>query len=336
MINGGEVIIKEKDHEPRLRQNFQQDEKEFIVFDAWTEVADWQFARDTAYTSFIMPENIVSIGKCAFAHCRNLRKIDIGKNVKYIGKFAFRKDNRPGEMASLAEVINRSLTPQEINKFHFHNTDLSKVTLRVPEQSIAGYKKADGWKYFGSIVTLDETEYPAQSGEFFNMNKTADKKTGNTPCALHIWLGNFKTREELDEYADNSEYEWEYYGHLLGEDNFDEPPEEYGLGCAFCWDNGIQYEEAADITDNLFWDFYERKKDLAEILSGLPVDHAEALEACREKHPRLEKTNSYIVLFGYPKKQKDFEKAELSKPCYYLGEFEIPEDDTDAQYEAWV
>ena len=322
------------------------EEKEFVVFDAWTEVAGWQFARDSTYTSFVMGDSIISIGKCAFAHCKNLKKLDIGKNVKYIEKFAFRKDNRPGEMADITEVINRSITPQMINRYHFHNNDLSKAVLHVPEQSITAYQKAEGWKNFGSIVALDENKYPAQTGEFFGRNKNAGdkRKTGKktkkkdepeTSSVLHVWLGNFESEKELDEYADNSEYEWEYYGHLLGEDNFDEPPEEYGIGCGFSFDYGFKYEEAADITDNLFWEYFKKEKTLYDIFNFLPVDHSEIMEACKKKYSGLEKVNSYIVLFGHPKKQKIFEKTKTGKPCFYLGMFEIPQKDTDGQYEAW-
>ena len=320
------------------------EEKEFVVFDAWAEVADWQFAQDTIYSGFILPENIASIGKCAFAHCKKLKKIDIGKNVLTIGKYAFRKDNRPGAMSNITEVINRCVKPQIIDKYHFYNNDLSKAVLNVPEQSIGAYQQAEGWKEFGSIVALDENKYPAQSGEFFGKKKNADNKKsggenkneGCIPLTLHIWLGNFKSKNELEEYADNSEYEWEYYGHFLDEDNFDEPPEEYGLNCGFCFDNGFQYEEAADIADTLFWEFHKKKQTIMDLIAGFPVDHAEVLEACREKYPELQYANSSIVLFGYPNKQDDFEKTKPDKPCFYLGEFEIPDDDTDGQYEAWV
>jgi hypothetical protein len=164
------------------------------------------------------------------------------------------------------------------------------------------------------------------------------KKKKADPLVIQIWLGNFDSSEELEEYADNTEYEWEYYGHLLGEDNFDEPPEEYGLGCAFCYENNITYEEAADITEGLFYEFYEQEQPLQDIFASLPIDCDEALEACKEKYPILKKANSYIVVFGYHHKRKNFQKAKLSKPCCYIGEFdiEVPEPDTDGQYEGWV
>ena len=330
-----EYSTKEQKEKPRSIPS-EITEKEFIIFDVWTEVADWQFARDRTHTSFLLGDNITAIGKCAFAHCEKLNRIDIGKNVKIIGKFAFRKDNRPGEMADISVVINRSVKPQIINKYHFYNNDLSKAVLRVPEQSLQEYRQAEGWKEFGSIVALDEINYPNPDIQLNKNKKTTNiKKRKEVPLTVHVWLGNFKSKKDLDEYADNSEYEWEYYGHLLGEDNFDEPPEEYGLGCAFCSDNGFMYEEAADITDSLFWKFYKKNQSLHDILSTLPIDAAEVLDVCKEKYPKLEKVNSYIILFGYYKKEKFFLKMTLSKNLFYLGEFEMPQEDTDGQYEAW-
>jgi hypothetical protein len=329
-----EVKVHKKEKTTKTKTKTEK-ENEFVIFDDWTYIPDWHFLRDNTYTSFVIHDNITGIGKCAFAQCREMKKLDIGKNVINIEKYAFRKDNRPGESAPLTEVINRSVKPQLINEYHFYNTDLSKALLRVPEQSIEAYKTAEGWKDFGSIVALDETLYPPYKIRTDIKLKMPQKKKKAPPCNLHIWLGNFKSTDELEEYADNKEYEWEYYGHILGEDNFDEPPEEYGLGCGFCYENEIMYEDAADITDGLFYQFYEQEKPLQDIFSALPIDMEEVLEACKEKFPILKKANSYIVVFGFHHKRKNFQKAKLSKPCSYLGEFEIeiPEPDTDGKYE---
>ena len=338
-----EMKIKIHDHEEEedsaetktVTQNKEEKENEFVIFDDWTEIPDWHFIRDNTYTSFVIHDNITRIGKCAFAQCSAMKKLDIGKNVLNIEKYAFRKDNRPWGTAYITEVINRSEKPQLIDEYHFFNNDLSKAVLRVPEQSIEAYKAAEGWKDFGSIVALDEKKYPPYKIRTDIKLKTANKKKKAPPLVLHIWLGNFESAQELEEYADNTEYEWEYYGHLLGEDNFDEPPEEYGIGCAFCFDNEIMYEEAADITDGLFYQFYEKEQPLQDIFAALPVDTEEALETCKEKFPILKKANSYIVVFGFHHKKKNFQKARLSKPCCYIGEFDIdlPEPDTDGKYE---
>ncbi|MDR0502060.1 MAG: leucine-rich repeat protein [Treponema sp.] len=307
------------------------EEKELRISDEWKEIPPWKFARERTFTSFIIPRGVKSIGKCAFAHCRNLRKIDIGANVVYIGKYAFRKDNRPGEMAHITEVINRSKIPQIIDGCHFHNNDLKKAALFVPRESVEAYRKADGWGEFGSIKAISDEQPEANEPEtqMFHIKEI--------PASAHVWICSFKSEEELEEYADNSEYEWEYYGHMLGEDNFDEPPEEYGLNCGFCCENGLIYEEAADIADDLVWNYLGEDMPLDDILRSLspfPVDFYDAQEACKKKYPQLKKANSYIVVFGWSEKQPVFEKTKSEKECFYLGEFELPEPDIDGPHEA--
>jgi hypothetical protein len=58
---------------------------------------------------------------------------------------------------SLTSVINRNPTPQKNTGKVFDNRILSKVTLYVPAASVAAYKKAKGWKDFGTI-----TEYVSE------------------------------------------------------------------------------------------------------------------------------------------------------------------------------
>ena len=299
----------------------------------WAEIPEWEFAHNSVLSVCVIPDNIRCIGKCAFAHCGNLRKIDIGKNVDYIGKYAFRKDNRRNS-APLTEVINRSETPQNINKYHFLNNDLENATLYVPEQSIAAYLGSEGWKEFGDVKALEAAADRGQEPDY-------DKEIHNPnffQTTAYVWIGSFSSENELEEYADNCEYEREYYGYLLGEDNFDESPEEQGIGCGFCYDNNLMFEEAADVSDDLVWKYFDEEKPLKDILSYLhpfPVNLDEALEVCKEKYPKIKKINSYIVVFGWSEKKEDFENAVLCKNCFYLGEFELPEEDTDGQYEGY-
>ena len=321
--------------------DYKTKENEFRIDDEWAEVPDWKFAQDKIITSLIIPDSIISIGKCAFAHCWNLQKIDIGRNVEFIGKYAFRKDNRPEEMAAIKEVINRNVTPQIINKYHFHNSNLKKTALRVPAQSVDLYKIADGWKDFGDITSLDEQDenIADNSGQLADNTLISQLLTVNPQQTAHVWIGAFDSENELEEYADNTEYEWEYYGHLLNEDNFDEMPEEAGIGCDFCRENNLFNEEAADISDDMTWRYFDEELPLQNILSYLhpfPVNLDEALEVCASKYPNLKKANSYIVVFGWSHKTPDFEKTKSGYNCFYLGEFELPEPDADAPNHPWV
>jgi len=304
----------------------------------WAEIPEWKFAHNDNISECVIPDNIRCIGKCAFAHCGKLQKIDIGENVEYIGKYAFRKDNRLGNNAQITEVINRSETPQCINKYHFLNNNLENAVLYVPEESIVAYLGAEGWKDFGEIKSLTKE----QSADSDGNEPDYDAEINNPnffQTTAHVWIGVFSGENDLEEYADNSEYERDYYGHLLGEDNFDESPEEQGLGCAFCYENNLMFEEAADITGDLVWKYFDKEKNVKDILAFLhpfPVNLDEALEVCKNKFPQLEKINSYIVVFGWSGKNEDFEKAVSSKKCFYLGEFELPEQDTENVFNGYV
>jgi len=302
-----------------------------IIPNDWSEVPNWKFTNDKTFTSVVIPDNIISIGKCAFAHCWKLKKIDIGKNVENICKYAFRKDNRPNEMLPITEVINRSITPQIINKYHFHNNDLKKAVLYVPQESVEVYRNADGWKEFGRIAPIPAvTDSQLPTPDFTIPNPDTQLSTYIFQDTAHLWLCNFASDDEIDEYANNTEYEWEYYGHLLGEDNFDEPPDEAGLCCAFCFEYGIMYEEAADISDDIIWKRFENEMPVEKILNYLnpfPVKINESLSACEKKYPELKNANSYIVVFGWREKQSIFEKTKSNRNCFYLGEFEMPQDD---------
>ena len=306
--------------------------------EGWAEIPEWKFARNNDFNVCVIPDNIRCIGKCAFAHCGNLQKIDIGENVEYIGKYAFRKDNRTDNNTQITEVINRCENPQSINKYHFHNNNLENATLYVPDESIAAYLGAEGWKEFGEITALTKEQLADSSGDQPDYSIVINNP-GFFPVTAHVWIGAFASETELEEYADNGGYEWDYYGYLLGEDNFDESPEEQGLGCAFCYDNNLMFEEAADISDDLVWKYFNESRPLKDILSYLhpfPVNLDEALGVCEKKYPKLETANSYIVVLGWSGKKEDFEKTVSGKNCFYLGEFELPREDTDGQHEGYV
>ena len=314
-----------------MADNVKPEEKEFCIPNDWREVPDWKFTNDKTFTSIIIPDSIISIGKCAFAHCWNLKMIDIGKNVENICKYAFRKDNRPNEMLPITEVINRSVTPQIINKYHFHNNDLKEAVLYVPQESVEAYRNADGWKEFGKITSIlpaPDTRHPPPDSPL--PTPKSPLSTYIFQDTAHVWLCNFASGDELDEYANNTEYEWEYYGHKLGEDNFDESPDEAGLCCAFCYEHGILYEDAADISDDIIWKYFDKKmsaNDILNFLNPFPVKLNESLSACEKKYPGLKNINSYIIVFGWSEKKYEFERIKSKRGCFYLGEFKLPPDD---------
>jgi hypothetical protein len=92
-------------------------------------IAEYACLMHKSLTYLILPESLLEIGGAAFYGCSNINHIKcFSQNPPTLGGQAF--DNIP----------------------------LGKVTLSVPYESVDIYKKADGWKDFGTIVASEGSE----------------------------------------------------------------------------------------------------------------------------------------------------------------------------------
>ena len=84
----------------------------------------------------VIGSSITSIGKNAFAGCKNLTSITIGKNVKKIGKNAF------SGCKKLKSIIikTKKLTNKSVAKKAFNGIS-KKVVVKVPKSKYKTYKK---------------------------------------------------------------------------------------------------------------------------------------------------------------------------------------------------
>jgi len=94
--------------------------------------------------SLIIPNSVNTIENGALSQCVGLLSVTIPNSVTKIEPFAF------GGCIGLQEIINHAITPQEDDKI-FSNVDKTKCVLRVPENSLAEYRNAEGWKEFERI-----------------------------------------------------------------------------------------------------------------------------------------------------------------------------------------
>ena len=124
----------------------------------------------------------------------------------------------------------------------------------------------------------------------------------NTPDFVHIWIGSFKSEDELDECVN---------------------------GCF------------AGAINDLSWQFNDKEMCLQDFIMAIPVEDYELKDAIKEKYPDIFnsnpiKVNSWIVFFGWRNKNGLFYSNLTYANLFYLGEFDIIEPDTEGQYDAWI
>jgi hypothetical protein len=94
-------------------------------------------------------DEIIIIENNTFSGCRSLTSFTIPENVHFILNHAFK------DCISLTEIINHAIVPHEIDNSVFKNVNIDNCTLRVPDEAIDEYCKANVWKDFGKIVAIE-------------------------------------------------------------------------------------------------------------------------------------------------------------------------------------
>ena len=117
-------------------------------------------ADDDSYSgSIVIPsaiehgENVYSVTNIddyAFYGCLDLTSVTIPESVTSIGAYAF------GDCPNLKEVYCLPKQVPKTSPHAFANTDISSATLYVPKLAPDDYKAAEPWKYFGTILPIDD------------------------------------------------------------------------------------------------------------------------------------------------------------------------------------
>ncbi len=101
---------------------------------AVTEIGKKAFYKNTKLAEVVVPETVEVIQAGAFAGCTSLRKADLGKGLKEIGKSAFKGDKK------LMSLIIRSKVLAKVGAKAFVSIP-EEAVINVPNNRVSRYKK---------------------------------------------------------------------------------------------------------------------------------------------------------------------------------------------------
>lgn len=115
-----------------------------------TRIGTNAFENCKSLTSITVPNMIREIELGAFSKCSALKKVILGKSVERIGKYAF------SLCLELEEIYCLNPEPPKLeNRFSF--TQLSSISVFVPDGAAYSYKNAIGWRDFSNIYHIKNT-----------------------------------------------------------------------------------------------------------------------------------------------------------------------------------
>jgi len=125
--------------------------RKISLSDSITYIGNKAFYMCVSLEGFNIPKNVSIIKERTFGYCTNLKQIELHESISSIEKFAFTC------CEGLKLVINHAKDPQKYDSI-FWGTIISKITLKVPSESIDLYRNEKGWTDFGKILPIEDGE----------------------------------------------------------------------------------------------------------------------------------------------------------------------------------
>lgn len=129
-----------------------------------TELVYDAFGYCKKLTELTIPEGVTTIGEYILDHCSALTTLTIPSTVTTIGQ------RMANYCTAITDVYTYIQVPFDINANCFHTKAYANATLHVPYGTGNAYAIATGWKEFGKVVNMEDTN-PAYAV------LSADKKT---------------------------------------------------------------------------------------------------------------------------------------------------------------
>ncbi len=144
----------------------------YIIPDNVTSVGNYAFCRCHELTSVIIPNSVTTLQMYAFSNCNRLTSVTIPNSVTEIGELSFSSCNSLTSVTignSLTKIGDRSFrycinlsnvncyapNPPSLGTEPFEGLNVNEITLHVIKDADAAYKGADEWKDFIILADLE-------------------------------------------------------------------------------------------------------------------------------------------------------------------------------------
>ncbi|MBR4830048.1 MAG: leucine-rich repeat protein [Muribaculaceae bacterium] len=115
-----------------------------------TKLGESAFISCTQLKEITIPDNVTAIAKTTFSKCGQLTDVTLGKGITEIGQEAFFNSQMIKTVKCKAVV-----PPTMYSSDCFNRSNYNKMTLYVPTDAVAAYKKAYIWSWFSSVIGFD-------------------------------------------------------------------------------------------------------------------------------------------------------------------------------------
>ncbi len=161
----------------------------------------------TRISEVIIGDQVVQIEEDAFGRNKELRYVEIGKNVEYIGRAAF------SESHHLQTIVSFSKTPPKASEAFF-DLDFQRTVLEVPAGCVDLYRNADGWRQFANITEHRELAFDTPEIECLEGGVTRTGilraegawRVAECPGWIHVIPSSGKMKDEVEIKVDAQAY----------------------------------------------------------------------------------------------------------------------------------
>ena len=139
-----------------------------------TSIESWAFKDCTSLTSIDIPNKVTSISCHLVGGCTNLKTMSVDRNIE-----TFYGCSIAG-CKNLTSLVCKNPNPPKLGRLSDFDYNVLNTILYVPKGSEEAYKKAEGWKHFGTIKAIGEdgdTDNTNTDDKTTDDNNTDDNKT---------------------------------------------------------------------------------------------------------------------------------------------------------------